>query len=88
MDPNYQDTKTHQQAAIEFYKRAIDLVRAAGYVAGPKPVPLSGDNEILDFVRNNSVPFYHATGTFMLSPHNLHSYALRMRVLETDDESR
>ena len=88
VDINYPDTKTDQEVAIQSYKRAIELVRAAGYVSGPEPVPLSGDDEILDFVRNNSSPFYHATGTCMLSPHNLHSYAIRMRVLEIDYENR
>ena len=67
VDINYLDTKTDQEVAIQSYKRAIELVRAAGYVTGPEPEPLTGDDEILDFVRNNSVPFYHATGTCMLS---------------------
>ena len=67
VDPKYLDTKTDQEAAIQSYKRAIELVRAAGYVTGPEPVPLNGDSEILDFVRNGAAPFYHATGTCKFS---------------------
>ena len=63
VDPNYLATTTDQTVAIAAYKRGLELVKAVGYTTGSPAPPLTSDDDILEFMKNNTAPFYHATGT-------------------------
>ena len=63
VDPHYLSTETDQALAIAAYKRGLELVDAVGYTTGAVAPPLTNDDEILDFLKNTTVPWYHGTGT-------------------------
>ena len=63
VDANQSSTRTDQVVAIAAYKRGLELVEAVKYTTGAPALPLTKDDEILEYVKNNTAPFYHATGT-------------------------
>ena len=62
VDPNYLSTEEDREVSVAAYKRTVELVEATGYT-NPGTPALTDDKQILAFVKNTTVPFYHATGT-------------------------
>ena len=76
ISPNWLQSTTDQQVAVQAFKRARQIFLAAGITNGSEIAPgpsIQTDAEILDYLREAVVPIYHATASCKTFPPTIQS---------------
>ena len=66
VSPNLLLTRKDQEPAVQGFKRASQVAMATGITIGPEIAPgpdIQTDGQILEFIRRNVWPYYHAAAT-------------------------